>query len=101
MVGLPVLVYAPEDVDVCSHTVLAVSRLIQPVEYLGDIRPFLSIFDEDYPSFRSPNAGACVVGITSPMALSQLIGSFSEFPSLIEILLDRVVIFFGSSISRF
>ena len=77
MVGLPVLVYAPEDVDVCSHTVLAVSRLIQPIEYLGDIRPFLSIFDEDYPSFRSPNAGACVVGITSPMALSQLIGFFS------------------------
>ena len=78
LVGLPVLVYCPGDAGLCSRLSLSVPSLIAPLEWAGDMRPLLSIFDADYPLFRSgSNLPACVVGITSPMALSQLCESFS------------------------
>jgi len=78
LVGLPVLVYCPGRADMCSRLVLSMTSLISPVEYVGDLRPFLSIFDPDYAVFRTSNSlGACVVGVTSPMAFQQLINSFS------------------------
>jgi hypothetical protein len=77
IVGLPILLYAPGDPDICSRCVIAVSNLAAPVEYQGDVRPFLSIFDADYTSFKSNEPGPCIVGITSPMALTQLASRFS------------------------
>ena len=77
MVGLPILLYAPGDPDICSRCVIAISNLTPPVEYHGDIRPFLSIFDSDYSSFKSADLRSCIVGVTSPMAFAQLTSSFA------------------------
>ena len=76
LLGLPVLVYCPGRADLCSRTVLSLKSLIAPLEYVGDIRPFLSIFDPDYDSFRSTSLHGCIVGVTSPMACQQLSDSF-------------------------
>ena len=79
LVGLPVLVYCAGDASLCSRLVLSVPSLIAPLEWTGDLRPLLSIFDSDYAVFKANTSGLppCVVGITSPMALSQLATSFS------------------------
>jgi hypothetical protein len=81
LVGLPIMVYCPGRADLCSRAVLALTSLISPVEYVGDIRPFLSIFDPDYSSFRSSGPRTCIVGVTSPMACQQLSESFSVIVS--------------------
>ena len=81
LVGLPILVYCPARADLCSRVVLAMTSLISPIEFVGDIRPFLSIFDPDYNYFKgsSGSLGPCIVGVTSPMAFQQLSSSFSIF----------------------
>jgi hypothetical protein len=77
LVDLPILVYCPGRADLCSRIVLSLSSLTSPVEYAGDMRPFLSIFDPDYNVFRiSTTTRGCIVGVTSPMAFQQLMNNF-------------------------
>ena len=77
LVGIPIMVYCPSRADLCSRAVLAMPSIVAPIEYVGDIRPFLSIFDPDYSHFRTGSLGGpCIVGVTSPMAFQQLFGSF-------------------------
>ena len=91
--GLPILVYCPGSPDDCSRLVIHLTTLIQPLHYSGDMRPFLSVFDSEYVKFRKPDF-PCIVGITSPMALSQLMDNYfliistcgeSEFPKTIQV----------------
>ena len=77
MTGIPILVYAPGDPELCSKSVIAISSLIDPIQYLGSVIPLLSLFDRKYTEYRQrTELKDMICGITSPMALSQLSALF-------------------------
>ena len=75
LIGLPILVVCPGDASRVSRAVLSCLSLLSPWQYQGDYRPYLPVFDKDYQTFAT-NPSACIVGVTSALAIEQLSHSF-------------------------
>ena len=75
LIGLPILVVCLGDASRVSQAVLSCLSLLSPWEYQGDYRPYLPVFDKDYQIIVH-NPTACIVGVTSALAVEQLSPSF-------------------------
>lgn len=47
LINQPILVVG-DNPSICSEGILAMISLISPLEYVGDYRPYFTIYDPDY-----------------------------------------------------
>ncbi|KAK9890143.1 hypothetical protein WA026_008949 [Henosepilachna vigintioctopunctata] len=63
----PLVVMAPSP-TLCSNMVLALTRIIAPLQYCGDYRPYFTIHDSEFKQFtsKSPVPPPVILGVTNP-----------------------------------
>ena len=68
----PILVYS-ERPSTCSDVVMMLSSLVYPLEYLGDVRPYLTLFDKDFKDYNDEEnlkfTHSSILGIINPFCL--------------------------------
>ena len=66
----PIMVLA-DDPKKCSDAVMLVSSLIYPLEYMGDVRPYFSIYDQDFKEYRDNSSivstNIPIIGVINPV----------------------------------
>ncbi|XP_050519081.1 protein DENND6A isoform X2 [Diabrotica virgifera virgifera] len=67
IVSEPIVVMASSPTH-CSSMVLALTRLICPLQYCGDYRPYFTIHDSEFKQFTSKSQGPppVILGVTNP-----------------------------------
>ncbi|KAJ8928525.1 hypothetical protein NQ314_018901 [Rhamnusium bicolor] len=67
IVSEPIVVMASSPTH-CSSMVLALTRLISPLQYCGDYRPYFTIHDSEFKQFTSKVQGPppVILGVTNP-----------------------------------
>ena len=91
--GESIMVYAPSP-DLCSRAVFALISTMAPLPFVGDFRPYFTIYDSDFNTFaeslgngqqRSHSSGSpippVILGVTNPFFLK----SFEKFPNIISL----------------
>lgn len=57
----------------CSSVVMLLSTLISPMKYCGDLRPYISIFDNDFKEYKDETSlkfvNSPLLGIINPFCL--------------------------------
>jgi len=80
--GLMVVADSPE---LSSETVLALVSLTAPLSYMGDFRPYITLFDADFKEFQAMNDGKTVsqaiLGTTNPFFVKTL----NHWPNFLHI----------------
>ena len=70
--------------NVTSSAVLALISLISPLTYLGDYRPYFTIFDPDFKKYQracdSKTLTSCILGATNPFFLK----AYSRWPNVLN-----------------
>ncbi|KAL3290284.1 hypothetical protein HHI36_023629 [Cryptolaemus montrouzieri] len=63
----PLVVMAPSP-TLCSSMVLALTRIIAPLKYCGDYRPYFTIHDSEFKQFtnKNPVPPPVILGVTNP-----------------------------------
>ena len=73
--GEPLVIFSPDYPTRVAGAVLAVTSLISPVEYMGDYRPYFTIYDGDFEYYRNCvqsnaiSSQAAIFGVTNPMIM--------------------------------
>ncbi|XP_030756063.1 protein DENND6A [Sitophilus oryzae] len=78
----PIVVMASSP-TVCSSMVLALTRLIAPLQYCGDYRPYFTIHDSEFKQYTSKVHGPppVILGVTNPFFAK----SFQHWPHTIRL----------------
>ena len=62
----------------CSSVVMILQSLIYPLSYIGDVRPYLSIYDVDYMEYKDNDSliqlNSPIVGIINPLLMDSMRG---------------------------
>jgi hypothetical protein len=62
----------------CSSIVMILQSLIYPLAYIGDVRPYLSIYDVDYMEYKDNDSliqlNSPIVGIINPLLMDSMKG---------------------------
>ena len=69
----------------CSEVVFGAISLISPLEYVGNYRPYFTIYDPEYKQIKEECDKKiirnCIVGVTNPFFLKSLI----DFPIILRL----------------
>ena len=88
LLGEPLLIMADLP-NVTSSAVLALISLISPLTYLGDYRPYFTIFDPDFKKYQracdSKTLTSCILGATNPFFLK----AYDRWPNVLNFGEDR------------
>lgn len=73
----PLLVTSDSPTE-CSDIILLLTSLIYPLTYIGDVRPYFTIYDNDFKEYREEDDlkynNSAIVGIINPICLKILNG---------------------------
>ncbi|KAF7287008.1 protein DENND6A isoform X2 [Rhynchophorus ferrugineus] len=78
----PIVVMASSP-TICSSMVLALTRLVAPLQYCGDYRPYFTIHDSEFKQYTSKVHGAppVILGVTNPFFAK----TFQHWPHTIRL----------------
>ena len=70
------LIISADTPNVCSEAVILLSNIISPLKYVGDIRPYFTILDDDFKEYKDQNilksTNSPILGIINPICLKML-----------------------------
>lgn len=72
------LLVTSDSPTLCSEAILLLSSIIYPLKYVGDIRPYFTIYDNDFKDYREDEGlkynNSSIIGIINPICLKILSG---------------------------
>lgn len=86
LLNKPIMIVGDSPYNV-SNGVLGIISLISPLEYVGDYKTYMTVYDEDFHAIQksttdSPDRMNDIVGVTNPLFLKTL----RKFPNILSLL---------------
>lgn len=66
------LIICADSPSLCSDVVLLLSSIMYPLDYLGDVRPYFTIYDTDFKDYRDESAlkaNSPIIGTINPICI--------------------------------
>jgi hypothetical protein len=64
--------------SLCSEVILLLTSIIHPLKYVGDVRPYFTIYDNDFKDYREEEdlkyTNSAIIGVINPICLKILTG---------------------------
>jgi hypothetical protein len=72
------LLVTSDSPTLCSEAILLLTSIIHPLKYIGDIRPYFTIYDNDFKDYREEEGlkfnNSAIIGVINPICLKILSG---------------------------